>query len=580
MRFNILFPVPALVAVFFLAASDLRAEERWYVFAIGGTPVGYVVEDTAGERTRTVVFARLTRLGKSIEMRFETVATEDTRGDLRGLTYEARLSKQPVRLDAVVEGDRIRLTSAQGPPRDVERGGERILGPAAVARLTASRLRAADDSIEYAVFSPELQRVARVRRRVLAVAARVDCGNATATKIEETIEGLPAPRTLWLSADGVLLADSVTGPFGAMTTCRATKEAAMAANGTLPADLYERTLARANVRFADAAALDRVVLRVRARDAADRLPDFASHNQRVLQPGVVEIRRPSRHARQNAPAMPAEFVEPNALVESNDPDVVRAAKQSAGGNAYDTALALTAWTAENLSMDAGIVFAPASELIRDRKATCMGYATLLAALARAAGLPSRVVMGYVYYGGIWGGHAWTEIAVDGQWLPFDAAVFAPGIASAARLSVGASSLADGGGSLMGALGALFGKVDVQTLEYEYGGRVKRVVDGQPAFETPAGTYVNRGLGIRVPAAGWTIERAGSTWPATLVVAFRRGETVVELHQKPRYPDRPLTRDGDAMFTSAEGATLWTWSARGPGADDALRGFLARFERVE
>ena len=289
MRFNRRFLPAILVAVFFFTASDLHAEERWYVFSIAGTPVGYVVEDTAGQQTRTILFARLTRLGKSIEMRFETVATEDISGDLRGLTYEALLSKQPVRLDAVVEGNRVRLTSAQGPSRDVERGSERILGPEAVARLTAARLRAADDAIEYAIFSPELQRVARSRRRVLAVADRVDCGSTTAMKIEETIEGLPAPRTMWLSTDGMLLADSVTGPFGAMTTCRATKEAAMAANGTLPADLYERTLARANVRFADAAALDRVVLRIRTRDAGDKVPDFASHNQHVLQPGVVEI---------------------------------------------------------------------------------------------------------------------------------------------------------------------------------------------------------------------------------------------------------------------------------------------------
>lgn len=581
MRLNTRFPVFAiLVSTFLFAASDLRADERWYVFSIGGTPVGYVVEETTGQRTRTAVFARLTRLGKSIEMRFETVATEDASGDLQALTYEALLSKQPVRLDAVVEGNRVRLTSPQGPPRYVERGGERLFGPAAVAQATAARLRAAGDTLEYFVFSPELQRVAKISRRVVAVADRVDCGNATARRIEETIEGMPAPRTVWLSTDGVLLADSVTGPFGAMTTCRATKEAAVAANGTLPADLYERTLARANVRFADAAALDRLVLRIRTRDASDRLPDFASHNQALLQPGVVEIRRPARRAQENAPALPAEFLEPNALVESTDPDIVRIAKQVRGSDAYDTALALATWTAENLSMDAGIVMAPASELIRDRKATCMGYATLLAALARAAGLPSRVVMGYVYYGGIWGGHAWTEIAVDGQWLPFDAAVFAPGIASAARLSVGASSLADGGGSLMGALGALFGKVDVQTLEYEHGGRVTRITDDQPVFQISGTTYVNRGLGVRVQTDGWTIERADATWPSTLVVAFRRGQTFIELHQKPRYPERTLTRDGDAVFASVEGATLWTWSARGPGAADALRGFLARVERVE
>ena len=224
--------------------------------------------------------------------------------------------------------------------------------------------------------------------------------------------------------------------------------------------------------------------------------------------------------------------------------------------------------------------APASELIRDRKATCMGYATLLAALARAAGLPSRVVMGYVYYGGIWGGHAWTDIRVDGQWLPFDGAVFAPGVASATRLAVGASSFADGGGSLTARLGVLFGRVDVETIEYEAEGRVRRIDPKQQPFQVVGNTYVNPGLGLRIRAEGWAVERADSRWPSSLVVAFRRGVTTIELHQQSRYPQRPLPSDADALFADTHGGTRWVWMARGGDAAGALRTFLARVERVE
>ena len=456
------------LALVLASATEVAAEERWYVFSIGDVPVGYVMEEIDGARTRTAVFARLTRLGKSIDMRFETTTTEAAEGDFQSLDYEAVLSKQPVRVAARVQGDRIQITT---PPHErfVERGAAPVLGPLAVTRLSVERLRAPGDAIDYSVFSPELQRVVKVRRSVSAAADPVKCAVKTAKKIEEAIEGMPTPRTVWLDADGTMVGDSIGGPFGPMTTCRATKEAALAANGTLPADLYEKTVAPSNVRLADPFAVDRIVLRIRARDGSQRLPDFVAPNQRTLEPNVVEIRRPVRQPPAAAPPVDREFIEPNALVESTNEAVVEVAKQVAAGTDYETALALTKWTAEHLSMDAGIVMAPASELIRDRKATCTGFATLLAALARAAGLPSRVVMGYVYYGGIWGGHAWTDIRVDGQWLPFDAAVFAPGIASATRLAVGASSLADGGGSLSAPLGALFGKVDVETIEYR-GGR--------------------------------------------------------------------------------------------------------------
>ena len=111
-------PIPALRLALFLvlaSAANLAAEERWYVFSIGGVPVGYVMDEIDGARTRTAVFARLTRLGKSIDMRFETTTTEDADGDFQSLEYEGLLSKQPVRVAARVQGDRIRITT---PPHE------------------------------------------------------------------------------------------------------------------------------------------------------------------------------------------------------------------------------------------------------------------------------------------------------------------------------------------------------------------------------------------------------------------------------------------------------------------------------
>lgn len=566
----------ALLVLFLFPAAG-TAEERWYVFSIAGTPVGYMREETEGTRARTEVFARLSRLGKSLELRFETATTEDADGNLETLEYEAQLSKNPMRVAVRLERDRIVIAT---PPheRAVERGTTPVIGPLAAAKLTAQRLLGAGDEVEYALFSPELQRVVKVRRRLVAIGERVQCNGATARRIEETVEGLPAPRTVWVDGSAVPVADSVAGPFGPMATCRASKESALAANGTLPADAYEKTLARSNVRLADPFAVERIVLRIRPRAGAPALPDFAADTQRVLAAGLVEIARPERRRVPGAPPADREFLEPNALVESANEDVARIARELKRPDEYDTAIALTTWTADNLSLDGGIVMAPASELVRDRRATCMGYATLLAALARAAGLPSRVAMGYVYYGGIWGGHAWTEMRIDGQWLPFDAAVFAPEVASATRLAVGASSLADGAGSLTAPLARLFGQVEIEVVEYEAGGGTVRVEPGEPPYRTRGGRYVNRGLGIRIEADGWTVERADATWPSTLVVAFRRGATSIELHQRPRFPERPVALEGDAAFAAVEGGTRWVWTARGPDAAAALPAFLARVVR--
>ncbi|MDP9193910.1 MAG: transglutaminase-like domain-containing protein [Acidobacteriota bacterium] len=523
----------AVLLLFLFSVPGLAAEQRWYVFSIGKTPVGYLSEESDGKRTRTILFAKLVRLGSNVEMKFDTTVTESAEGELLSLSHEALLSKQPSRLDVTVERDRIRVAS---PPNErfVEKGSAPILGPVAIVRRTVA-LQAIEDVLEYSMFSPEMQRVVHVKRTVLAT-EDATCNGAYATKIEERIEGLPMPRTLWVDANGITVADTMEGPFGAMSTCRATREAALSANGELPADLYERTVAHANVRLADPSAVDRIVLRVTPRDPSQPLPAFVTHNQRMLDRNTVEIRRGGGSS--ESASVTKELLTPNALIESANPEIIKtAAEITAEAEPFKVGSALTKWVAQNMKMDAGIVMAPASELIRDRKGTCVGFATLLASLARARGIPARIAMGYVYYGGIWGGHAWTEMLIDGRWLPFDAAVYAPGVASATRLAAGASSFADGGGDLNMSLALLFGRVEIDILEYEEAGRVTRVPRGQQAWRVEGSRYINPGLGLNVDASGWTIERADSTWPSTLVVAFRRGNNTVEVHEKIADPDR-------------------------------------------
>ena len=51
-------------------------------------------------------------------------------------------------------------------------------------------------------------------------------------------------------------------------------------------------------------------------------------------------------------------------------------------------------------------------------------ALLLTTLARAVGIPAREVTGLVYMGDevqAFGGHAWSEVVLDGRWQPVDPA---------------------------------------------------------------------------------------------------------------------------------------------------------------
>ena len=62
------------------------------------------------------------------------------------------------------------------------------------------------------------------------------------------------------------------------------------------------------------------------------------------------------------------------------------------------------------------------DVIQSKKGDCTAHALLFTTLARAAGIPAREAKGWMYAGDrnqAFGGHAWSEVILDGQWVPVD-----------------------------------------------------------------------------------------------------------------------------------------------------------------
>ena len=71
-------------------------------------------------------------------------------------------------------------------------------------------------------------------------------------------------------------------------------------------------------------------------------------------------------------------------------------------------------------------------MAESREGDCTEHAVLLAALARACGIPARVAIGLVYVdqAGGFGYHMWTEMYLSGHWIPLDATLGQGGIGAA------------------------------------------------------------------------------------------------------------------------------------------------------
>jgi transglutaminase-like putative cysteine protease len=93
-----------------------------------------------------------------------------------------------------------------------------------------------------------------------------------------------------------------------------------------------------------------------------------------------------------------------------------------GGSEAEKIDRILAWMDDNIAKEAIDSFT-AIDVLRERRAECQGHAYLFAALARASGIPARIVNGIVYsaeHGGFLY-HTWNEAWIAGRgWQPVDA----------------------------------------------------------------------------------------------------------------------------------------------------------------
>ena len=102
-------------------------------------------------------------------------------------------------------------------------------------------------------------------------------------------------------------------------------------------------------------------------------------------------------------------------------------------DAFKVALAIRNWVHQNMTPDASIgVPRSASDVFSRRRGVCRDYATLYAALARIAGVPTRLCAGIVYADldghAAFFYHAWAESYVaQGQWVAVDPTLYDPSL---------------------------------------------------------------------------------------------------------------------------------------------------------
>ncbi len=560
------------------AATPLTSTAKtiWAQARVGGQPAGFYSESSEIGADNHILTSIendivLNRLGTKVEIKSTSHYDESPDGRLLGVKNDMSSSAQTTQMEAVVKDSSLVIRTSTGGKtyeRTVSFTGT-LLGPEGIRRLTLSHLKSPNDAISYQMFYPEVGSVI-TGTNTLAGRDLITIGDKrwSSLKLEETISAMPGKATLWVDNTGWMLREVQTTPFGDIETTRTDAETARGSAGTgasLPDEVFSRTVVRSNIRLPEERLIENLKVRITQKDPELGWPDLDADNQKLLERAsdhvVLEISRPvlRQDGKRPVPSTPAlaPFLAPNALLQSDDATVQSIASNVVGNDSdlFRSARALQKWTNDNMHFDLGIAIVTASEVARDRRGTCLGYSVLLASLARAAGIPSRIRMGFVYAGGVWGGHAWVEVLVGNDWIPLDGALYSPGVADAARFSFMTSALEEGTLTQIGSLAKLYGHVDIQILEYTVDGKRVTVPNDAKPFVVEGDVYRNPWIGLTVvKPKSFQFAKLDATWPDSTLVAME-GPLNQRVEIESRSESLPTSETPDAVtYLSSAGVT--------------------------
>jgi transglutaminase-like putative cysteine protease len=115
-----------------------------------------------------------------------------------------------------------------------------------------------------------------------------------------------------------------------------------------------------------------------------------------------------------------EYLQPTALIQSDDKRIRDQASKILTGekDAREAAKKLNEWVYISIDKKPVVSIPSALEVLSQRVGDCNEHTTLYTALARAAGIPTRMIAGIVYMDNGFYYHAWPEVWL-GAWTAID-----------------------------------------------------------------------------------------------------------------------------------------------------------------
>jgi len=495
---HLLFSTPTIHAA--AAEASTSSQDRWYVMLIEGKPSGWLHE-SASEEQGTITSSSHTKLSMrrgraTIVVETQTKFTESAQGKpLRVVQIMTMGAAQTIQtIDFLDDHLAIETKSSGQTTRTKAPLPEgQWMPPAAAGRYVIEKLGKKETDIAYNTIDPNNDlKPFKVHLKITGSEDLEVLGKTVPSlTAETTFSNLPGITSKQhIDSDGRLLKMTLTPmPGFSITALLADRDLAMAQVD--PPELLASTFIHMKQPIRNPRQLQSAVYELTFKPSPKdddnkklTLPDLPKVGfQRIVQGNERKVRVAIDLSSPVAPGddLPGkEHRAASAALNSDDDkikELVTTALKGKGDKLTDTEKAetLRAYVHRYIrKKDLSVGFAFASEVARTRQGDCTEHGVLLAAMLRAAGLPSRTASGLIYidqFAGqknIFGYHMWAQAWVQdekhgGYWLDLDATLADPGF-DAAHITLSVSAMTDGAANDMMQLVPLIGRLEIKVIE--------------------------------------------------------------------------------------------------------------------
>jgi Transglutaminase-like superfamily len=382
-------------------------------------------EDTTGYRLTEAVQMRINTMGMVQDINLDSQSRLNPDFTLQELDFEISSGRFRFRVRGAVGGNTLQVTTeSAGSSRrlDIPLKGKTYLFNSIMGAVASTELRPGDKYV-FNIFDPASMGQAEVIAQVIGQELIDIRGfNRPATKVSLNFKGVS--QLAWIGKEGDIVKEKGLLGISLVKTDRSHALDGLAVESSQ--DLTKIASVATNVLLEKVEALK--VLKVRIQGIPSG--NLQLHGGRQTFSGnvlTVEKEELSNLAAELRPdnlgALEKIFLKPDPFVQSDDrriQDLVREILQDApAAPPLTRARKLLDWVHTHIEKRPVLSLPDALSTLENRVGDCNEHAVLLAAMARAAGIPTRIESGLVYLKGRFYYHAWNLIYL-GKWITADA----------------------------------------------------------------------------------------------------------------------------------------------------------------